>query len=94
MKASAEIKADHARFCRVMWEATKLRWRKVQDYGRSYRNFGALGVAVRMSDKMARITNLLKNKQAPNNESLRDSAIDLINYSAMLVMLLDEESRK
>jgi hypothetical protein len=84
---------DHDTFRAVLAEAQLLRWRKLQDYGQSYRGFGPLGVVVRMSDKMARIANLINNGKKPNNESLRDSAIDLINYSTMLVLLLDEERK-
>ncbi|NQT22351.1 MAG: hypothetical protein HQ579_02815 [Candidatus Omnitrophica bacterium] len=90
------LKEDQKRFCKVLWEAMKLRWRKLNDYGRiqEYCKFGSLGVVVRMSDKMARIVNLTQKIGQPNNESLRDSAIDLINYSAILVTMLDEQSGK
>lgn len=89
------LKEDQKRFCKVLWEAMRLRWRKLNDYGASYRNFGPLGVVVRMSDKMSRMERLMKNGKAMvNDESMRDTAIDLINYSAMLVMLLDEKKRK
>jgi hypothetical protein len=42
-----------------------------------------------MWDKIARINNLVDNNVAPSNESLRDSFIDLLNYSAIAVMVLD-----
>ncbi len=90
------LKEDQKRFCKILWEAMRLRWRKLNDYGRiqEYCKFGPLGVVVRMSDKMARIVNLIQKTSQPNNESLRDSAIDLINYSAILVMFLDEQKHK
>jgi hypothetical protein len=47
------------------------------------------GLRVRMWDKIARINNLIDNNVAPSNESLRDSFIDLLNYSAIAVMVLD-----
>lgn len=81
---------DHKIFQKVLVEAAELRWHKLNDYGQSYKNFGTLGVAVRMSDKMSRIQNILKTGKA-NNESLRDSFIDLVNYSAMGVMTIDQE---
>ena len=90
-----DLKADHARFCRVVWEAMRLRWRKLNDYGASYRNFGLLGVVVRLSDKMARIERLMKgNPSMVQDEKMRDTLLDIINYSAMGIMLLDEESPK
>jgi hypothetical protein len=47
------------------------------------------GLRVRMWDKVARINNLVDNNVAPTNESLRDSFVDLLNYSAIALMVLD-----
>ena len=49
------------------------------------------GLRVRMWDKVARINNLLDSKVSPSNESLRDSFIDLLNYSAIAIMVLDRK---
>ena len=46
------------------------------------------GLRVRMHDKIARINNLLDKGVDPQNESLRDSFIDLLNYSAIAIMVL------
>lgn len=91
MEKNDIFEKDHDRFCHILEEAEELRYRKLYDYGKSYNNFGTLGVAVRMSDKMARIQNILKTNQV-HNESLRDSFIDLINYAAMGVMTIDQEN--
>ena len=48
------------------------------------------GLRVRMWDKIARINNLLDSGVQPSNESLRDSFLDLLNYSAIAMMVLDE----
>jgi hypothetical protein len=42
-----------------------------------------------MWDKIARINNLLDSGVEPSNESLRDSFLDLLNYSAIAMMVLD-----
>jgi hypothetical protein len=42
-----------------------------------------------IATKVARLGVLLKTKN-PNNESIRDSVIDLANYTALLDMLLSE----
>lgn len=47
------------------------------------------GLRVRMWDKMARINNLLDTGAQPENESLRDSFVDLLNYSAIALLVLD-----
>ena len=47
------------------------------------------GLRVRMHDKFTRINNLIDNGANPENESLRDSFLDLMNYAAIGVMVLD-----
>ena len=47
------------------------------------------GLRVRMHDKIARINNLLDKGVDPENESLQDSFIDLLNYSVIALMVLD-----
>ena len=68
--------------------------RKHNDYGPlnvAHSPGGALnGLRVRMWDKIARINNLLDNGLTPSNESLRDSFLDLMNYSAIAMMVLDK----
>jgi hypothetical protein len=49
------------------------------------------GLRVRMWDKTARINNLLDNGVQPSNESLRDSYIDLLNYCAIAILVLDNK---
>ena len=87
------LNEDHKRFCSVLEEAQILRRKKLQDYGTSYNSFGSLGVCVQMENKMSRIKRLITMPQS-NFESLRDSAVDLLNYSAMLVMELDKTAEK
>jgi len=67
---------------------------KHKDYGPkniSHSPGGALnGLRVRMHDKVARINHLVDSNLAPSNESLRDSFLDLLNYSAIAMMVLDK----
>jgi hypothetical protein len=42
-----------------------------------------------MHDKTARINHLIDNNSEPQNESLKDSFIDLLNYSAIAIMVLE-----
>lgn len=48
------------------------------------------GLRVRIWDKIARINNLIDSGALPEHESLRDSFIDLANYSIIAVMCLDK----
>lgn len=77
----------------VLDEAGNLLIRKHHDYGPtniSRSPGGPLnGLRVRMWDKIARINNLIDNGATPENESLRDSFIDLLNYSAIAIMVLE-----
>ena len=49
------------------------------------------GLRVRMHDKLARINNLTDAKKEPENESLRDSFMDLANYAMIALLVLDGE---
>ena len=80
---------------RILDGAGNLLIRKHKDYGPkniAHSPGGALnGLRVRMWDKVARINNLVDSKVNPSNESLRDSFIDLLNYSAIAIMVLDNK---
>jgi len=75
----------------VQKEALELFKKKNQDYGDAFANYGTIGVLVRMGDKIARLQSITqKSVSLVNTESLKDTLIDLHNYSAMAIMLLDE----
>ena len=77
----------------VQKEAFELFQKKNKDYGDAFATYGPVGVIVRMGDKINRLTSVTKNRvNLVDNESLRDTLIDLHNYSAMAVMLLDEKN--
>lgn len=48
------------------------------------------GLRVRLYDKIARLSNLLDTGATPENESLRDTFIDIANYGVIGVMILDD----
>ena len=77
----------------VQREGLELFKKKNADYGDSFANFGPVGVIVRMGDKINRLSSVTKNGvNLVNNESVRDTLIDLHNYAAMAIMLLDEKN--
>ena len=47
------------------------------------------GLRVRMFDKISRINHLIDTGATPQNESLRDSFMDLANYGIIAMMVLD-----
>ena len=76
---------------KVQEEALQLFSKKNKDYGDSFATFGSIGVIMRMGDKLNRLMSIENNKiTMVNDESIRDTLIDLHNYSAMAIMLLDE----
>ena len=76
----------------IQSEGLELFKKKNQDYGDAFAKYGVLGVLVRMGDKIARLQSIsTKSVSLVNSESLRDTLIDLHNYSAMAIMLLDED---
>jgi len=79
----------------IQKEGLELFKRKNQDYGDAFANYGVIGVLVRMGDKIARLQSITTNSVSlVDTESLRDTLIDLHNYSAMAIMLLDEDDMK
>lgn len=80
---------------KVQNEALELFKIKNADYGDSFATYGPVGVIVRMGDKIQRLISVSNSGVLlVNNESLRDTLIDLHNYSAMAVMLIDEQTNK
>ena len=49
------------------------------------------GLRVRMHDKISRINHLIDSGVTPENESLKDSFLDLANYSIIAMMVLDNK---
>ena len=76
-------------------EAFELFKKKNKDYGDAFADYGSIGVLVRLGDKIRRCQSITKSGiQLVNDESLRDTLIDMHNYSAMAIMLMDEKIEK
>lgn len=85
----ASMRVDQLK--RVQNEALELFTRKNRDYGDAFATYGTVGVLVRMGDKIMRLQNITnKGITLVDDEKLRDTLVDLHNYAAMAVMLLDE----
>lgn len=80
---------------KVQNEALELFKKKNADYGDSFANYGSVGVIVRMGDKIQRLVSVTnRGVNLVNTESLRDTLIDLHNYAAMAIMLIDEKKQE
>jgi hypothetical protein len=75
----------------IQKEALELFSKKNTDYGDAFAKYGVIGVLMRIEDKIQRSMSITKNGvNLINDEGIRDTLIDLHNYSAMALMLLDE----
>ena len=75
----------------IQAEALELFKKKNVDYGDAFATYGTIGVLIRINEKVQRAMSITNNGiTLLNNESLRDTLIDLHNYSAMSLMLIDE----
>lgn len=75
----------------VQKEALELFDKKNKDYGDAFSNYGPVGVVVRIGDKISRLSSISKNGVNIKTESMRDTLLDLHNYAAMAIMLIDEK---
>lgn len=85
----------HKKICN---ELTALFERKNHDYGDSFhQTFAEEGwpmVRIRLSDKLARVKALTRgDSQQVQDESLRDTLMDLANYAILAVMEMDRRER-
>jgi hypothetical protein len=72
--------------------ALELFKKKNTDYGDAFAQFGVIGVLMRIEDKIQRSISISKNGVTLiDDERIRDTLVDLHNYSAMAIMLLDEK---
>lgn len=72
----------------IQKDALELFIKKNADYGDAFATFGTIGVLVRIEDKIKRCISISsKNVQLVDDETLRDTLIDLHNYAAMALML-------
>jgi hypothetical protein len=76
----------------VQSEALSIFTKKNIDYGDAFAKYGIIGVLMRIEDKIQRSLSITKNGvNLVNDESIRDTLLDLHNYAAMALMLLDEQ---
>ena len=76
----------------IQGSARELFSRKNADYGDAFAEYGTVGVLMRIEDKLRRFMSITKSGvQLVNDEGLRDTLLDLHNYAAMAIMLLDEK---
>lgn len=77
----------------VQGEALELFKKKNHDYGDAFADYDVVGVLVRLGDKVKRCQSISKTGiQLVDGEKMRDTLIDMHNYAAMAIMLMDEKN--
>ena len=77
---------------KIQKEGLQLFEKKNKDYGDAFAKYGTIGVLIRMEDKLQRSISISNSGiNLVNSESMRDTLLDLHNYAAMALMLMDEE---
>ena len=88
-----------ARMSPVFKEVTEIAIKKSQDYNNGngqptsraiYFPFGLLSYAQMLHIKSQRLNSLAQQDKLPNNESVRDTLLDMINYAAFAVEAIDK----
>ena len=73
----------------IQSEALELFIKKNADYGDAFAKFGLIGVLMKIEDKIQRALSITKNGiNLVDDENIRDTLLDLHNYSAMGLMLI------
>lgn len=81
-------------FRNVQDEAFELFKKKNADYGNSFEEYGTIGILIRMNDKIKRAQTITNNNVTLiDTESLRDTLIDLHNYTALAITLIDKNAK-
>ena len=92
MESSSSQNTRIEQMKQVQSKALELFTKKNTDYGDAFAEFGVIGVLMRIEDKIKRSLSITKNGvNLVNDESIRDTMLDLHNYAAMALMLLDEK---
>ena len=76
----------------IQAEALELFKQKNKQYGNTFAKYGIVGVMIRMGEKINRFLSVnCLNIELKDEEMLRDTLLDLLSYSSMAIMLLDEK---
>ena len=76
----------------IQSEGLALFAKKNVDYGDAFAKYGIIGVLMRIEDKIQRSLSITKSGvNLVSDEGIKDTLLDLHNYAAMALMLLDEK---
>jgi hypothetical protein len=77
-------------FSDIQRKALEVFKKKNADYGDAFAKHGLIGVLIRIEDKIQRALSISKSGVTlVDSESLQDTLLDLHNYAAMALLLID-----
>ena len=78
-------------FRNIQDEGFELFKRKNADYGNAFEEYGLIGILIRMNDKIRRMQSITNSSVSLiETESLKDTLIDLQNYSTLAIFELNK----
>lgn len=91
-----QLNQEQTLFIDTLTEMLRIFISKNTDYGSSYSVDDVVGVVIRLGDKLHRLKTLSKNgfQIMVKEESLRDTLMDIANYSAIAIMLMQKKNGK
>lgn len=81
-------------FLQIQREQLKIFIQKNRDYGDSYKDYGVVGILVRITDKINRLKQVSKTgiELGVPSETLKDTLLDLSIYSVLGLMELEDDN--
>lgn len=81
----------HKDICNILNQIYKAKNHDYGDsFGETFKKLGLVSAVTRISDKTNRLQSLCTKEQKVNDESIKDTLIDLANYAIMTIIELDE----
>ena len=83
---------QHEKMCKDLHELYIIKNKAYGDsFGETYEKLGIISAVTRITDKYNRLVNLATHDIDSGDESIRDTLIDLANYSLMTAMEIDNK---
>ena len=78
----------------VQKEALEVFRQNSSEYGKAFMHYGPVGMLMRISDQLQQMQRVTaKGVELYNDEGLRDTLMDLHNYAAMTIVIIDDAKR-
>lgn len=82
-------------FEKVLAEMLKTFIKKHKDYGKdNILDTGELGIVFRVNDKVKRLQHLLMQQKQPENESLKETWMDIAVYGVIAILLRQKQFKE